>query len=73
MLFRRFALVTTCIALMGVIANNLIQSTRQDDVGFSVNERLQEWERHNLNSACKHNVKFCVLSTATNKLFAQSV
>ncbi len=59
MLFRRFAIVTTCIALLGIAVSNIIESTQTRSKGISVEERLNEWKAHDARSACQQNQQLC--------------
>ena len=70
MLFRRFAIVTTCIALMGILVSNIIESTHLPTNGFAVEQRLNEWKAHDARKACELDFRLCknVPSKATNSL-----
>ena len=59
MLFRRFALVTTSIALMGILVSNIIESTHVPSNGFAVEERLNEWRAHDARKACELDNRLC--------------
>ena len=48
MLYRRFALITAFIALLGLLLVGLLQSTRSSPLNFTVEERLDAWKRHNV-------------------------
>ena len=60
MLFRRFALVTTCITLAAIGLSNLIASTTQNRAnGFSVEQRELQWQEHDKKVKCKSNAQTC--------------
>ena len=59
MLFRRFAIVTTCIALMGVMVSNIIEATHLPTNGFAVEQRLNEWKAHDARKACELDLRLC--------------
>ncbi len=59
MLFRRFAIVTTCIALLGIAVSNIIEATHTRSNGFSVEQRLNEWKAHDARGACQQNQQLC--------------
>ena len=59
MLFRRFMLVTACIALMGVLLANIIQTTRPRAGGFIVEQRMQEWKLRDAGRSCENSLEFC--------------
>ena len=61
MLFRRFMLVTTSIALMGMLLLNIIEATRSDRVKFQVGNRAHEWKLHDAKQACRLDQKRCDL------------
>ena len=70
MLFRRFAIVTTCIALAGIFVSNLIESSRTPHKGFAVEERLKEWQRYDLRMKCKDDPQLCAQLTLLSKTLA---
>ena len=59
MLFRRFAIVTTCIALMGILVSNIIEATHLPTNGFAVEQRLNEWKAHDARKACELDFRLC--------------
>ena len=59
MLFRRFAIVTTCIALMGVLVSSIIEATHLPTNGFAVEQRLNEWKAHDARKACELDFRLC--------------
>ncbi|MEP1206769.1 MAG: hypothetical protein ABJM29_07320 [Rhizobiaceae bacterium] len=61
MLFRRFAIVTVSIALMGIAVSNIIESTHSKTNGFAVEERLKQWKAFDARKACEQNEKLCYL------------
>ena len=62
MLFRRFAIVTASIALMGIAVAHMIESTQSRHSGFSVDQRLNEWKAHDARKACQVNKQLCYLA-----------
>ena len=62
MLFRRFAIVTASIALMGIAVAHMIESTQSRQNGFSVDERMNEWKAHDARRACQVNQQLCYLA-----------
>jgi len=66
MLFRRFALVTTCITLAAIGLSNLIVSTTQNRTnGFSVEQRELQWKEHDKKVKCKSDAKTCATLVMT--------
>lgn len=61
MLFRRFAIVTTSIALLGIAVSNIIESTHSRQNGISVEQRLNEWKAFDARKACEKNAQLCYL------------
>ena len=59
MLFRRFAIVTTCIALMGILVSNIIEATHLPTNGFAVEQRLNEWKALDARKACELDFRLC--------------
>jgi hypothetical protein len=59
MLFRRFAIVTTSIALMGILVSSIIESTQSPANGFAVKQRLNEWKAHDARKACELDMRLC--------------
>ena len=64
MLFRRFALVTASIAVMGILVSNLIEATHTPRNGFAVEQRLNEWKAHDARKACEQDIRFCENGTS---------
>jgi hypothetical protein len=69
MLFRRFALVTTSIALMGILLSNLIESTRPQTGHFAIQNRLDEWQAREVRKACEDRINLC----ASDHLFVVTI
>ena len=67
MLFRRFAIVTTCVALMGILVSNIIETTHVPPNGFAVEERLNQWKAHDARKACQLNKQLCGLEWADQR------
>lgn len=59
MLYRRFALVTLSIALMGVLLSQIIEATQPRVDGFAIEERLNGWNSRNGLQGCRLNTKLC--------------
>lgn len=59
MLFRRFSLVTACIALLGILVANLIESTHRDRSSFSMENRLNQWKTHDAKRSCDQFPELC--------------
>lgn len=59
MLFRRFSLVTACIALMGILVLNLIESTQNQKRGFALESRLEQWKLHDAKKSCEDFQELC--------------
>ena len=66
MLFRRFAIVTTSIALMGILVSNLMEATDNRSESFSIQNRVQEWKRHDAQRACERAKKLCMVKGMAN-------
>ena len=60
MLYRRFALVTMSIALLGIAVSNIIESTQTRTNGFNIEDRQIEWRVHDARNACRNDLKLCV-------------
>jgi len=46
MLFRRFMLLTSVIALIAIAFINIVQATTASHHDFSVGDRLRQWEQY---------------------------
>lgn len=68
MLFRRFAIVTASIALMGVLVSNIIEATHSPANGFAVEQRLNEWKAHDARKACQLDARLCQDLSVSNTL-----
>ena len=66
MLFRRFAIVTMSIALMGIAVSNIIEATHGRTESFRIEDRLKEWEAHDARKACQIDVKLCEVRGASS-------
>ncbi len=61
MLFRRFMLVTTSIALMGILLLNILEATHPDRDKFQIGNRALEWQRYDAIQACRADRRICAL------------
>ncbi|MGI9366210.1 MAG: hypothetical protein ACR2O8_13575 [Rhizobiaceae bacterium] len=59
MLYRRFALVTLSIALMGVMLSQIIEATQPRVEGFAIQVRLNGWKHRDALQACPVNTSLC--------------
>ena len=68
MLYRRFALVTLSIALMGVMLSNIIEATQPRAEGFAIEERLNGWKKHEAEQACRLDSKLCAVDDLSSRI-----
>ena len=59
MLFRRFMLLTSVIALIAIAFINIVQATTASHHDFLVGDRLRQWEQYEKQKTCPRTDILC--------------